>query len=679
MPHDPRYAAPVPDSDGEGITLRGILGTVRRRWVLMLLVGLPVAVGFAALAYLVAPAPYRAFATLRIAAVEPRLVFSTAQSGAAPDFETYHKTQVAMIRSRYVLNAALRDPEISALDTVRRQPDPVAWLEEELIVDSPNSPEILRVALEGNEPTELAAIVNAVRDAYLDEVVNVERQQRRTRLADLERIYADTEEKVRLKEERVADLARSLGTGDSKALTIKQQMALEYFGQLQREHSRVRFELMQEQVRHRTLGPNAGLLDRRGDRDGVARPGTTRLDERIAQLEATIDRFERWVDRPDHPSLHEYRRELASLRARVEVDVDDDGRPIAENRLAVLERQEKALREELDEYAALVDEIGTGSFALETMKTDIDQVADIAERVGTEMETLRIELESPARVKPLEEAEVPTVRDSGKQVKLTAAAAVLGFGLVAALFVVLDLQSDHVSDADEMGERTGIPVLGSLPSGGAADAEGTSREEALDAARNLLLHRAELAGQHVLLVTAPTRSEGHGTMACDLAESLARSGRSTVLVDLDTRQPVARERFGLAGTSGLGDALAGETSLASAVQWTSRTELAVVTAGQQTEATLRELARLGPRPMFDQLRETFDVVVVNGGPILTDANATLLARGVDGVVLAIRRDVSQMPRVQEARRRLGVLEVPVLGAIVVPERAVVAQQHAVPV
>lgn len=681
MANEPRYAASEPESDG--ISLQSILGTLRRRWWLMLLVGVPVGAMFAVAAWFVLPAPYRAFATLRIAAREPRLVFNTADSGSVSDFETYRKTQVAMIRSRYVLNAALRDPEIASLPVVHRQTDPVAWLEEELIVDSPTSPEILRIALEGDSPTELAALVNAIRDAYLHEVVNVERQKRRARLADLERIYADTEEKVRLKEERLADLARSLGSGDSKALTIRQQMALEYFGQLQREHSRVRFELMQEQVRQRTLGPDA---DRLADPDAPTRRDELFLTERIAELEGVIARFERWVSDPEHPSLIEYRRELDSLKSRAGGALDADGRPIVEDRLTVLTRQEAALREELEEYAALVDEIGTGSFELETMRSDIGQVASIAETVGTEMESLRIELQSPSRVKPLEEAEVPLTRDADKRSKLTAVAGLLGLGLVGALFVLLDIQSDRVSDAGEMGERTGIPILGSLPGGALYDPAGTDRGEALDAARNLLLHRAERAEQRIVLVTAPTRSEGHGTVACELAESLARSGRPTVLVDLDLRQPVATERFGLSSTTGLADALIGNVSLDAAVQWTSQTELAVVTAGHQTDESVRELTRNGPRALLDRLRETFDFVVVNGGPILTDANATIVARGVDGVVLAIRRDVSQMPRVQEASRRLNVLDVPVLGAIVVgsqgevkTERAVGSQSTAVPV
>ena len=120
-----------------------------------------------------------------------------------------------------------------------------------MVCDSYNSPEIIRIALSGDKPDELKLIVNAVKDAYLEEVVLADRKSRISRLNDLERIHKQTEDLVHQFEKRASDLAQQLGTGDSTALAFKHQMALEDFQELKEEHKRVRFELMQEQIRQK--------------------------------------------------------------------------------------------------------------------------------------------------------------------------------------------------------------------------------------------------------------------------------------------------------------------------------------------------------------------------------------------------------------------------------------------
>ena len=59
---------------------------------------------------------------------------------------------------------------------IREQVDPVEWLQEKLKVEFISGSEVMEIALAGSDPEELAAIVNAVKNAYMDEVVNVDAQ-----------------------------------------------------------------------------------------------------------------------------------------------------------------------------------------------------------------------------------------------------------------------------------------------------------------------------------------------------------------------------------------------------------------------------------------------------------------------------------------------------------------------
>jgi succinoglycan biosynthesis transport protein ExoP len=209
----------------EPMTPQGLLLAWKRRWKQALLIGLPAAVFAVAAAWVLVPAYYTSFALLKVASTEPRLVFKKAETEQT--FDTYRQTQMAMIHSRFVLNAALRRPGISELSTIRSLTYPLEWLEENVAVDTYNSPEILKISLAGSDPEDITKLVNAVKDAYLDEVVLADRKQRISRLNELERLHSETEEKVRQKQQRVESLAKELGTGDAQALSIKHQMALE--------------------------------------------------------------------------------------------------------------------------------------------------------------------------------------------------------------------------------------------------------------------------------------------------------------------------------------------------------------------------------------------------------------------------------------------------------------------
>ena len=66
------------------------------------------------------------------------------------------------------------------------------WLGDELVAEFPAGSELMRISLSGNRAPDLARLVNAVTDAYLDEVVSKDhndRQETARQLDDLLRQY----------------------------------------------------------------------------------------------------------------------------------------------------------------------------------------------------------------------------------------------------------------------------------------------------------------------------------------------------------------------------------------------------------------------------------------------------------------------------------------------------------
>jgi uncharacterized protein involved in exopolysaccharide biosynthesis len=143
-------------------SLANLLKALRQHWILALSVGLALfAVSAGTIEHLVT-AHYTAYTLLQVRGSDPQHLTS---SSADRHLEN---TMVATIKSRPLLQDTLLRPGIAELNIVRSHKDPASWLEENLKVGFLGETDILRLSLEGTEPEELATLVNAVKDTYMD-------------------------------------------------------------------------------------------------------------------------------------------------------------------------------------------------------------------------------------------------------------------------------------------------------------------------------------------------------------------------------------------------------------------------------------------------------------------------------------------------------------------------------
>jgi capsular exopolysaccharide synthesis family protein len=188
--------------------------------------------------------------------------------------------------------------------------------------------------------------------------------------------------------------------------------------------------------------------------------------------------------------------------------------------------------------------------------------------------------------------------------------------------------------------------------------------ESIDATRTMLVHAARTGSHRVVLITSAVGGEGKTSLASYLATSLARSGLSTLLIDADLRSPSIHRLFDLPVAPGLSEVLRGEVPLHAAILETPLTDLRVLTAGHCDRQAIRNLAQGSLSPLFAQLKQQYDFVIVDSSPILPVADALLIAQHTDAVLFSIFREVSCKTKVTAAFRRLQCLGAPVLGAVV---------------
>jgi capsular exopolysaccharide synthesis family protein len=195
--------------------------------------------------------------------------------------------------------------------------------------------------------------------------------------------------------------------------------------------------------------------------------------------------------------------------------------------------------------------------------------------------------------------------------------------------------------------------------------------ESIDGVRTILMHDSTAHRRQVVLVTSAATMEGRTTVASQLAASLARAGRRTLLIDGDLRRPALHALFDVPLEDGLCEVLRAEVDVADVIRPTHAEGLWLLTAGYCDIDAIHALATEQMQPVFDKLRAEYDFVIIDGAPVLGMSDALIFGQYSDGAILSVRRDHSQMPKISHAAELLRGVGIRIIGAVVngVPAKA----------
>ena len=158
----------------------------------------------------------------------------------------------------------------------------------------------------------------------------------------------------------------------------------------------------------------------------------------------------------------------------------------------------------------------------------------------------------------------------------------------------------------------------------------------------------------VLLVTSAQPIEGKTTTLANLGVSLAQAGKKVLLVDTDLRRPALHRQFKLPNEVGLTSLLLEqEADLGHVIQPTNVDGLSVLTAGRLPANPAEVLSFPETTDLLNQLRPLADYVLLDSPPVLSMADASILAQKVDGVCMVVETGKT---RTEVFRRAAATLE-----------------------
>ena len=195
-------------------------------------------------------------------------------------------------------------------------------------------------------------------------------------------------------------------------------------------------------------------------------------------------------------------------------------------------------------------------------------------------------------------------------------------------------------------------------------APNSCESEAFRGVRTTVSYGCATQAPKLLLVTSAQKSDGKTTVSCNLAISMAQVNKRTLLIDADLRLPSVHKSFNLSRmTPGLGNYLTGERDYSEVIFESPVPNLFLLLAGQPVDGPAELIGSKKMIELLELLGDEFDQIIIDSPPVSRVADALLLARIVEGVVLVVRSGKTCQPAAESAYHRLRQMDANVLGTI----------------
>ena len=688
-----------PESDTR--LLSTLLHGLRRRWLMVLLLGIPLAVGAAAGTWYLTETEYMARTALLFRpAADP---IGSPNSRNSESVLEDAATQLQLIKGRDVLLRALNDTEVTKrvaqLKLLKDNYEQVSWLEERTTAQFPGGSNVMHLTVRCTDKVAATTLADAIVDVYLTEVVDAESQARRQRLEDLKKGAEGMEVQIRQDRELLARMQPN-GDRDGGRLSVPEQtIVAEYTAKLQ-QLTQVQSQIQSLRARQE-LGDKAPASDPAEAEVSEAELEFALLsDSRTQEIERSIARVESQIAdtklRVGEPQLSEYlagyEAQLENFKKKLAQRADEVRQGLAlqkklrsESRsmdgsvpgveqmtLESLEKLEAQLSEELETISKKAREFENGETSVEArfLEARIASKEALLSQINTQADVLQLIIDTTIDdVSIIDKASITPGEAEKRRIMKCGGLGFLALLLWSGAVVGLDFRRQRVSDTTDVSIGLKLRVLGIVPlvkrSRRKSMQQSERFAEAVDGISAELLCGTIGSEHRIVMISSAMAGEGKTTLAANLASSLANAGQRVLLIDFDLRRPMLHRVFGVDVAPGVSEILNGECQLDDAIHDLDDSAAQLMTAGRWRQRTLSHLTDASIENLFRSVRDRYDFVVVDASPILPAIDTRIVARHVDGVVLSMLRDVSERPKVKAACDVLNSFGARVLGAVVI--------------
>lgn len=689
----------APDAGGlHRIDLREIFRILRRRMNLIILTTV-VLIALAVLFVTVVTPLYSSTATIFI---DPRrssvLDSGNASTGSFGTDDASVESQVSLIQSLAVMQRVVDtlklkdDPEFvpppGALDWVRSlfsrsgasgtsgvdlaRARAIDGLQRRLKIMRQRSTFLVDITASSRDRDKASSIANAVAQAFFMEQVRSKFDATKIAAGWLNQQLEELKSRVAASDKAVQDFRAQNNLVVTQGVTINDQQMGDLNSKLvqartEAAEARAKFEQVDRLAKG---GGDSGSVAEALGSDTIARLRSQYAD--LAKTEADLST----KLGARHPQLTTVRAQLRETRQLINEEVQR----ILQSRRHTYEvaaAREASLQKSLGDLTNISNDSGPAQVRLRELQRQADANRTLYEsflaryKEASAQESL--ELPDSRVVTPAD----PSIRPSFPKVPLTLGLALLiGFVLGSLLALVVDYLDRRIKTYEQT-KASGLPSIAALPNVSARELASLAKQgradlnrydprttrllpaglqppllryaitqpmshfaEAVRSIRFALHNVARTRTTQVISVTSAVGGEGKSTLAANLAMSLAAVGVKTLLVEGDMRNPQLSRSLCPSVRTGLLEVALAQLPLHQAILVDPETHLAFLPAPLPKDvALLTEFASSeGMSEVLKELRNHFDVIIVDSPPLLPLIDGRALAEQADSIILAVGWD-----------------------------------------
>lgn len=305
------------------------------------------------------------------------------------------------------------------------------------------------------------------------------------------------------------------------------------------------------------------------------------------------------------------------------------------------------------------------------------QASEIANAVSTQLgkvievlETPRKKGATPVKVTLVEPATPPSAPSSPRTTLNLALGLLLGLAVGLGWAFLREALDRTIKTSEELKSLTGLPILGRIALDKDVDKNHLSaldtaspRSEGFRTIRASLDFVSVDSPLKAIVVTSGEPGAGKSTVSVNLAIAIAQTGKRVCILEADLRRPKVLSYLGMPSGPGSTDVLSQQVPLETALVDWNRGFLKVLGQGTMPPNPSELLGSVRMKELVADLKNRFDIVIVDTPPTLAVSDAAIMAADADGVILVTRFGASTKETVGHAMETLTQVETPVVGTV----------------
>lgn len=589
-------------------------------------------------------------------------------------------TQRQLLQSTQLLETVVEDLDLRNDDGTLLS---AATLRPGLDIDTIPGTNILQITYESSDPEFSAAVVNTLMDAYVEKNIENNRSEARAAREFIEEQLPEAREAV----DRAAEAIRDFKVrNDIVNLDAESQAVVGLLENIEGNIRTLGTDLAAVTSRANAIQDELNLSSDQAQQlvklSGAEsiRGVLNSLGEVQTQLALQGATFTQ-----NHPTVANLRRQQDSLVSLLNERVTNViGQPYSDNigdyefspieadltaQLLQAQVERQALADSIRELEQARTEYVRRSQVLPSLEREQIQLAtdlQAAQRdydllIGRLQEVRLAENQTLGTVQIQEQAIPPEdpVTNRARQMKLILAGIAAGVLSGIALAFLLDLLDKSIKTVKDAEALLGYTLLGVIPKFSTpsesptssmltgANADGisprivtlTNSQPLISSGYQMLQANLKfIRSDHPLrmfVVASSVEQEGKSEVCANLAVSMAQVGRRVLLIDADMRSPSQHRLWNVLNRVGLSHVLVGEGKLEDALQPVAE-NVTLLPAGVVPPNPLALVDSERMAALMEQLSAQYDYVIIDSPALVGAADAAVLGKMADGVLLIVR-------------------------------------------